>query len=198
MKVFSVIIFLLIIVKFSKSEVVCSEDELVKEIKEDLADNNKLDCLRESLPVLGETVEQKEKRIKANWTGDCSFESESNGESWVTRLQKNYMLFRNLIDVDGKPYTVNKPEQADMCEIIRSLIGNGAFPSLGNDVSNINEKFTEYIDCPGDEGSTEVCAANPFSFADKRGWYIFLDGKGISINNQPKYILANSLNIDDQ
>ena len=69
------IIFLINIVK---SEVVCSEDELVKEILEDLADNGKLDCLRESLPPPGgESNDQKLLRLAANWDSDCSFEADT-------------------------------------------------------------------------------------------------------------------------
>jgi hypothetical protein len=79
-------LFLLISIIAIKSEVVCSEDELVKELLEDLADNGiflnnclgKLDCLRESVPVPGETQDQAARRKAAEWNGDCSFESESD------------------------------------------------------------------------------------------------------------------------
>ena len=50
---------------YVKSEVVCSEDELVREIIEDLEDNGKLDCLRESNPTPDEKPEQKAKRRKS-------------------------------------------------------------------------------------------------------------------------------------
>ena len=178
--------------KIYKNEVVCAEDELIREILEDLADNKKLDCLRESLPNPGETPQEKELRIKAMWDSDCSFESNSDGVSWVTRIQKNYLLFKGLIDVDGKPYEFNKPEQADMCEIIRSFIGNGLFPNAGSEINGINKDFVQFIDCPGDEGSTEVCAATPYSFAEKKGWYIFIDGKGLSISDEPRYVISSN------
>jgi hypothetical protein len=65
-----------------KSECVCSEDELVREILEDLADNGKLDCLRESLPPKeGESEDQKQLRIAANWDSDCSFEADTHGSN---------------------------------------------------------------------------------------------------------------------
>jgi len=51
----------------------------------------------------------------------------------------------------------------------------------------------QYIDCPGDDGQTEVCAANPGSFADNNSWYIFLDGQSIRINEKPKYELSNDV-----
>ncbi len=185
------IITILSSLNFLNSEIVCTEDELIREIIEDIEHNNKLDCLRESLPVPGETPKEKNLRLKANWDSDCSFESSGEGADWVTRLEKNYLLSRGLVDVDGKPYTTNKPEQADMCEIIRALLGNGIFPNLGNDLTNLTKDFTSLIDCPGDEGATEVCAATPFSFAEKKGWYIFLDGKGITVNREPNYSLAS-------
>ena len=118
-----VLIFTLI--SLSKSEVVCSEDELVKEIMEDLEDNGKLDCLRESVPLSDkETPEQKAKRIAANWNSDCSFESESDNYHWKTRLEKYYGLTKGLVDVDGNPVDNDFEDQADMCEIIRALVAN--------------------------------------------------------------------------
>ena len=36
-----------------QGQTICSEDQLVREIKEDLDDNGKLDCLIESLPPDG-------------------------------------------------------------------------------------------------------------------------------------------------
>jgi hypothetical protein len=80
--------FLLITIIFSinivKSDVVCSEDELVKEILEDLADNGKLDCLRESLPpAAAESNDQKQLRLAANWDGDCSFEADTESNYYI-------------------------------------------------------------------------------------------------------------------
>jgi hypothetical protein len=120
-------------------EVVCSEDELRKELLEDLADNGikqivilgMLDCLRESSPIImkdasgqiiPETPEQEALRIKANWDGDCSFEAEGE-EHWKNRLIKYYGI-KWLVDVKGNPMTDDAENQADMCEIIRALIAN--------------------------------------------------------------------------
>ncbi len=64
------------------------------------------------------------------------------------------------------------------------------FPTIGSDVTAINKDIVQYIDCPGDEGQTEVCAANAGSFADRLGWYIFLDGQSITFNGKPRYELA--------
>lgn len=63
-------------------------------------------------------------------------------------------------------------------------------PSIGNDVTSINKEIVQYIDCPGDEGQTEVCAATAGSFADGPGWHIFLDGQSITFNQKPKYELS--------
>lgn len=43
----------------------------------------KLDCLRESIGPKGETQEQRDKRIAANWDSDCSFESNVEGISMI-------------------------------------------------------------------------------------------------------------------
>ncbi len=61
------------------------------------------------------------------------------------------------------------------------------FPNVEPDITSLNEGITQYIDCPGDEGQTEVCAANPGSFAERSKWYIFLDGQSITFNNKPIY-----------
>lgn len=106
-------------------EVVCSEDELVRELVEDLEDNGKLDCLRESSPSSpNETLEQRNKRIAANWNSNCSFESESQTYHWKNRLEKYYGLTKGLVDVNGNPVDNDFEDQADMCEIIRALVAN--------------------------------------------------------------------------
>ena len=75
---FFLLTFLLTI---SHAQVVCSEDELIRELREDIEDNGKLDCLRVSLSPLDqeETEEQKIRRMASNWDGDCSFEAEGAG-----------------------------------------------------------------------------------------------------------------------
>ena len=180
---YSIIIFLLI--QIISSQVVCSEDELVRELLEDLADNGRLDCLRHSVATKEETEEAKRLRIAAEWNGDCSFES--NGEHWVNKLIKNYKLEKGLIDAKGNKVEGNLSDQADMCEIVRSLIGNGKFPNIKDDVTNIDSSIVDYINCPGGEGQTRVCAATGKSFANKDECYILLDGKSITANEEPKY-----------
>ena len=119
------ILVLFCFINYIHSEVVCSEDELVREIIEDLEDNGKLDCLRESNPLSpDEKPEQKTKRIAANWDSDCSFESDSESYHWKTRLEKYYGLTKGLVDVDGNPVEDDFEDQADMCEIMRALVAN--------------------------------------------------------------------------
>jgi hypothetical protein len=193
-------------VNFINSDVVCSEAELNRELREDIQDNGKLDCLRQSYnsdgtPIVGNA---------ADWNSDCAFEAESTsnlfefyilGGHWKTRLLRNYGLTKGLVDVEGNPVENDFEDQADMCEIIRALIANSKitffiyyvdiFPNVDGDVTAINPEIVEKIDCPGDEGQTEVCAANPGSYADREGWYIFLDGQSINFNGKPKYQLSN-------
>ena len=88
-KVLTCMIIILLCLNYTTCEVVCTEDELVKELIEDIEDNGKLDCLRESLPVPGETPKEKNMRLKANWDSDCSFESISDGTSWITRPERS-------------------------------------------------------------------------------------------------------------
>lgn len=81
MMFFTLSILSLLISHTYSAGVVCSIEELAKELKEDLADNGKLDCLRESLPSPGETKTQEELRLAAMWTSDCSFEYTGPEES---------------------------------------------------------------------------------------------------------------------
>jgi hypothetical protein len=124
-QIFAILLIFSHFITFTYSEVVCSEDELVRELLEDLEDNGKLDCLRESsAPSADEKPEQKAKRIAAHWDSDCSFEAESDNFHWKTRLEKYYGLTKGLVDVDGKPVEEDFADQADMCEIVRALIAN--------------------------------------------------------------------------
>lgn len=166
------------------SEVVCSEEVLARELYEDISDNGKLDCLREIHDAKGNVIQSA-----AAWDSDCAFEAESKTNHWKNRLIANYGLTKGLVDVNGNPVENDFDDQADMCEIIRALIANGVFPNISTDVTNINPDIVNLIDCPGEQGQTEVCAATAGSYADKEGWYIFLDGQSITFNGKPKYKL---------
>jgi hypothetical protein len=175
------------------SQVVCSLDELIRELYEDIIDNGKLDCLRISTTPneADETEEQSKKRKAAEWNSDCSFEAEGTGNAaWQQKFINNYQLSKGLVDVNGEPVDRDFDDQADMCEIIRALIANGKIPEIGEDVKSIDMRLLDYIDCPGADGQTQVCAATGSSFADKKSWYILMEGKSIAINKEPKYIIS--------
>jgi len=177
------------------TQVVCSEDELIRELYEDIIDNGKLDCLRRSMTPneADETEEQRKRRVAANWDSDCSFEASNSGSTnWISKLLTNFGLNKGLVDVNGDPVERDFEDQADMCEIVRALVANGKFPEIGEDVKSIDLKLLDYIDCPGSEGQTEVCAATGGSFAESNGWLILLDASSIQINKEPKYILSTS------
>jgi hypothetical protein len=194
----SLAITLILVISYiptTNSQVVCSEDELIRELYEDIIDNGKLDCLRRSVSPNGadETEEQRKRRIAAEWDSDCSFEADNSGSSnWVPKLLNNFGLKKGLVDVNGDPVDKDFDDQADMCEIVRALVANGKIPEIGEDVKSIDLKLLDYIDCPGSEGQTEVCAATGGSFADQKGWLIMLDGSSITINKEPKFVLGGN------
>jgi hypothetical protein len=191
--VFATIFIFSMMTPTANSQVVCSLDELIKELYEDLIDNGKLDCLRESATPneAEETEEQRKKRIAAEWNSDCSFEADSESpNNWIVKLTNNYGLKKGLVDVNGDSVEKDFEDQADMCEIVRALVANGKFPEIGEDVKSIDIKLLDYIDCPGGEGQTQVCAATGKSFLNKRGWYILLEGSSITINKDPQFVLA--------
>ena len=172
------------------SQVVCSLDELIREVYEDLIDNGKLDCLRESVKNMEETEEQEKKRLLANWDSDCSFEAEGNQQAdWQQKLKENYSLKKGLVDVDGNPVPKDFDDQADMCEMIRAFVANGKFYEIGQDVRSISLELIDHITCPGGDFQTQVCAVTGGSFSEKNKWYIPLDGQAIKINEEPNYIL---------
>ncbi|MCQ2817649.1 MAG: hypothetical protein MJ252_10325 [archaeon] len=191
MKYISILIFLFSLLSYTQSQIVCSEDELVKEILEDIADNGKLDCLLQSISPKdkSETESEKRKRISAEWNSDCSFKS--NPDFWLNDFLKDYGLTKGLVDVNGNPVKELFSDQADMCQIIRALIANGKFPEIGTNLNKIDTSIVDYINCPGEDGQTKVCAATGGSFLDRDNWYILLKGKSITVNEEPKFELSN-------
>ena len=76
-----------------------------------------------------------------------------------------------------------------MCEIVRALIAAGKFPSAGSDVTNLQIEPVIYsIDCAGEEGQTEVCAATAGSYANKKKWLIMLEGMSMQFGGKPVYV----------
>ena len=181
----------LTLLSLTSSQVVCSEDELIREIIEDITYNGKLNCLRHSSPPTDhiETEEEKQLRIASEWNSDCSFEALS--EHWVDQFIKDYDLKKGLVDVHGTPFQSNSPEQADMCEIVRALVANGKFPGVSEDISTVPISIINYINCPGGNTQTKVCAVNSGSFAYKPGWYILLHPHTLTVADEPQYHLIN-------
>ena len=125
MNYFIVVLLSLMLIQLTTSQVVCSIDELLRELKEDIEDNGKLDCLRNNIIPPNVTKDQKIKIEKANWNSDCSFEAEGNDQSdWQIKIKENYKLKKGLVDVNGDSLDKDFDDQADMCEIIRSFIAD--------------------------------------------------------------------------
>ncbi len=131
-----------------------------------------------------ETLDQKNKRLAAQWDTSCSFESTYD---WLPELKKNFDI-TNLVDEIGEPVDHNIPDQADMCEIIRAAIYSGLFRPLTSDVTDIPFDALNYIDCPGVEIGVKICAVNGVSFYKKDMWTILLSPGIIQINEYPKFI----------
>lgn len=185
----------------SSSSHVCSLDILYRELKEDLEDNGKLDCLRVSASTNpNETKEQAQKRVKAQWDSNCAFESEDiDGYNWAKEFLKNYSI-QSLVDVDGKP---NNPpyadydDQADICEAIRALVANGFF-AFGSNMDNISDQLLDAITCPGSFGQTQICALSVRSYADKQSWVMFISGQTLKIGDFPNYYKKIEVSTDSK
>ena len=169
MKSFVTLIIISLLISFTLSVSVCSLSTLKLELIQDINDNGILDCLRVIPPPISitESERQKNKRLAARWDSSCSFEST---QDWKKDLQ-SFFGVQHLVSATGEPYESNDPNQADMCEIIRSLIKHN-YPNV--DMTNLNSKYIEGLECPGD-----ICAATKGSFFDKEGWNIFLKKRTI-------------------
>ncbi len=129
-------------------------------------------------------MDQKNKRLAAQWDTSCSFESTFD---WLPDLKKNYGI-TNLVDEIGEPVDHNIKDQADMCEIIRASIYSGLFRPITSDVTEIPFDALNYIDCPGVDNGVKICAVNGVSFYKKDMWTILLTPSVITINDSPKFI----------
>lgn len=182
---FLLVSILLSSISLSISDVVCDLELLLLELKQDLDDNNILDCLRIIKPPSGviETPEQMNKRLSAQWDSSCSFESTAD---WFTKLKTNFGI-STLVDEIGEPVEQNNPEQADMCEIVRSLLAAGKFKNVSADLTNIDIEFLTALDCPGNEEGPKICAVNGISIYKKDMWTILLDSSIITIDDKPLF-----------
>jgi hypothetical protein len=153
MKSFLLVFFFTLTIVSVKSDAVCDENTLVTELKQDIADNNQLDCLRyprDPPTDKPENDEQKKVRVAAMWDSDCSFEADYD---WAARLKDVYGLEKGLVDVDGNAVKQDFEDQADMCELVRAMIAGGLVASAKADAKYIEEGATDGIDCPGESGN---------------------------------------------
>ena len=113
------ILILLMTTLFIKvsSDSVCDLKTLLMEIKQDLADNRILDCLREIEPlhITEETEDQRNLRLAAQWDTSCAFES---SDKWMNKVMKNLGI-SYLVDSVGERVGRDFDNQADLCEIVR-------------------------------------------------------------------------------
>ena len=178
--------FFAVLLSLTACDSVCDLELFVMELKQDLEDNGILDCLRVIKPPSGviETIEQKNKRLAAQWDTACSFESTYD---WASVLKKNYGV-TTLVDEIGEPVDHNLPDQADMCEIVRAVIKEGLLAGVTSDVTDIPFEALNYIDCPGDPSGPKICAVNAISYWKTDMWTIMLDGMNIQVNNAPNFV----------
>jgi hypothetical protein len=180
-----VLIFLTFNISIIYSDAVCDLELYILELKQDLEDNGILDCLRKIEPPNGviETLDQKNKRLLAQWDTSCSFESSYD---WLVNF-KNIFGITTLVDEIGEPVSRNIPGHADMCEIFRAVIASGLLSQITSDVTNIPFEALNYIDCPGISSQSKICAVNGISFYKNDMWTIFFDSAYIRINKKPQF-----------
>ena len=120
---FLTVSFIFYFIDRSTSHAVCDERLLMMELKQDIEDNGVLDCLRVIQPPhsYDETIEERNKRIAAQWDSACAFEADYD---WMKPLREIHGI-SNLVDDTGDIVDKDFEDQADMCEIIRASIASG-------------------------------------------------------------------------
>jgi len=195
---FNIILFILLLLNTERinSDSVCDLELYILELKQDLEDNGILDCLRVIKPPNGviETIEQKNKRLAAQWDTSCAFESTYD---WVNQYKKNYGI-TTLVDEIGEPVNQNLPDQADMCEIFRAAVAAGLLSHITTDVTDIPFEALNFIDCPGVSNNVKICAANGISYNKSDMWTIMIDPGNIQINDGPTFVAASESRIKIQ
>ena len=61
------------------------------------------------------------------------------------------------MDVNGGKHDQDFEDQADMCEIMRTLKESGKIEGMGEGAA-VTIDIIDHISCPGDEGQTQICA----------------------------------------
>ena len=174
--------FLLISFSVIKSDAVCGLNTLLMEVKQDLADNGMLDCLRVIDPphFVEETEEQKNLRLAAQWDTSCAFESNAD---WKEQIRQ-HLGINQLVDSVGEPVKDDFNDQADICEIIRAALYKNLFDINNVNLQKLPDDLIDKIDCDGVEGFREgprICAATGSSYFQKDTWSIFLYPSAIKV-----------------
>lgn len=174
--------FLLISFSVIKSDAVCGLNTLLMEVKQDLADNGMLDCLRVIDPphFVEETEEQKNLRLAAQWDTSCAFESNAD---WKEQIRQ-HLGINQLVDSVGEPVKDDFNDQADICEIIRAALYKNLFDINNVNLQKLPDDLIDKIDCAGVEGFREgprICAATGSSYFQKDTWSIFLYPSAIKV-----------------
>ena len=199
--------------------IVCTAAELLEELNEDLDDNNRLDCLLQSVQATEfDDTEEKQPnvsflefanlsnisnanthRAKAHenniylWKSNCSFRAAEKNYGVFLR---NYPLAKGLLDVSGNPINSPSPVEATLCVMVRSLIGNNLIPGITTTpdfLINISKGVLEqHLRCPG-YGENSVCAATASYFLDEQAWVLFINPESISANGHPKFKSTDNL-----
>jgi hypothetical protein len=179
-----VLIFFFTLSAFIKTDSVCDLNMLLTEIRQDLADNGMLDCLRVIDPphFVDETEDQKNLRLAAQWDTACAFEAETN---WKEIISKNYGI-NQLVDSIGDPVPKDFDNQADICEIIRAAVAKNLFKIKDVNLQSIPESIINKIDCVGtiDRRGPRICAATGTSYFQRDSWSIFLNPSYIKVSSE--------------
>lgn len=191
MKINILLLISIIILGSIYCDSVCSAQQLIDELRQDIMDNNKLDCLRKPLPApkdRQESTEEKKARIDAAWDSDCAFEADYD---WLSPLRERYGLRSGLVDKDGKAIDFPFDTQADMCELVRAMIAGNLFE--GQKIDTLSEDSFEGLECVGPkEKELQICAATGGSAGQNYSWTILLDPSSFTVKDsteRPKFKL---------
>jgi len=125
-------------------------------------------------------------RLGAQWDTDCAFEANYN---WKQRMIDLFSI-NTLTDANGEPYKQalwDDPFQADMCEIMRTLISKGILRDKENKTVKLNELHEhpdvfDNIECAKiNENAGGICAVAGSSYFEKTGWTILFGGDSIGV-----------------
>jgi hypothetical protein len=172
-----------------KTDSVCDLNTLLIELKQDLADNGMLDCLRVIEPphFVEETEDQKNLRLAAQWDTSCAFESSSN---WKKEIKK--LGISSLVDSVGEVVQNDYDDQADMCEIVRAAVAANVFNIPDLNMQKLPDDLLDKIDCAGISNipryGPRICAATGGSYFQQDSWTILLDTASIKLGGKPNFV----------